>query len=156
MDAYGKLAEKAIAKYVADHKNPYEAEYRAAKAKHDELMARVSENKKKLQWSQTHDDPKRGQYLAEGRTLAAEQREDNKVWMPILTKWQQWESAHMTPTDTSASGDDAGFGRVSARPRVAIPGKDDVVTVDETASMKALREQMEALEPTVHAIVPEL
>ena len=157
MDEYGRLAEKAVAKYAADHKNPYEAEYRAAKAKHDELMARVSENKKKLQWSQTHDDPKRGQYLAEGRTLAAEQREDNKVWLPILTKWQQWESAHMTPTDTfTPGGDDGGRVKPAPRMRVPVPGKDDFAVVDETATMKALREQMEELEPTVHAIVPEL
>ena len=155
VSAYEKLAEKAIAKYAADHKNPNEEEYRSAKARHDELMGRISENKKKLQWSQTHDDPKRGQYLQEGRTLAAEQREENKAWVPVLTKWQQWESAHMTPTETfTPGGEDAGFGRVSARPRVAIPGQDDVVTVEETATMKALREQMEALEPTVHAIVP--
>lgn len=160
MDAYGKLAEKAIAKYAADHKNPYEEEYQAAKVKHDELLARLADNKKKLQWSQTHDDPNRGKYLAEGRTLAAEQREEAKVWQPIVKKWQQWESAHMTPTDTfTPGGDDAGgFGRTkpTARPRVAIPGKDDVVTVEETATMKALREQMEALAPVVHAIVPDL
>lgn len=158
MAAYGKLAEKAIAKYAADHKNPYEAEYQAAKAKHDDLMARVAENKKKLQWSQTHDDPKRGQYLQEGRTLAAEQRDEAKVWQPVLQKWQMWESQHMTPTDTftPGGGDNGGFGRVSARPRVAIPGKDDVVTVEETATMQQLREQMESLAPVVHAIVPDL
>ncbi len=155
--AYEKLAEKAIAKYAADHRNPYEAEYQAAKAKHDDLMARVAENKKKLQWSQTHDDPKRGQYLAEGRNLAAEQRDDARVWQPIVQKWQQWESQHMTPTDTfTPGGDDGDFGRVGPNPRVRVPGKDDVVTVEETAAMQQLREKMEELAPIVHAIMPGL
>ena len=157
MAGYAKLAEKAAAKYAADHRNPYEAEYQAAKARHDELMARVAENKKKLQWSQTHDDPKRGQYLQEGRTLAAEQREDAKVWQPIVQKWQMWESQHMTPTDTfTPAGEETAFGRVGPNPRVKIPGTDDSVTVEETAVMQQQREKMEELAPIVHAIVPGL
>ena len=158
MVAYQKLAEKASAKYAADHQNPYEVEYQAAKAKHDELMARVAENKKKLQWSQTHDDPKRGQYLAEGRNLAAEQREDARVWQPILQKWQMWESQHMTPTDTfTPAGEEVSDSlKPAPRMRIFVNAKGDSVVVDETATMQSLREQMEALAPIVHAIVPDL
>lgn len=160
MEEYGRLVEKAISKYAADHKNPYEAEYQAAKVKHDELMARIAENKRKLDYSKEHADPKRGQYLQEARTLAGEQREDAKVWQPIVQKWQMWESQHVTPTDTFAlpgSDGGSGFGRFkpSARPVVHIPGKEDV-TVEETGRMRELREQMEALADTVHAIAPDL
>ena len=139
---------------------PYEAEYQAAKAKHDELMGRIAENKKKLDYSKEHADPKRGQYLQEARTLAGEQREDAKVWQPIVQKWQTWESQHTAPTDTfSLPGSDEGgsFGRFkpSARPKVQIPGKEEV-TVEETGRMKELREQMEVLADMVHPIAPDL
>ena len=161
MDEYGRLAEKAAAKYAADHKNPYEAEYQAAKAKHDELMKRISENKKKLDYSKFHDDPQRPAYLREGQKLAGEQREDAKTWLPILQKWQAWESAHMTPTDTFSppgDGDDAAGGsvKVSARPSVFIPEKGESVSVEETSAMKEAREKMEALGATVRAIAPNL
>lgn len=163
MEEYGRLAEKTVAKYAADHKNPYEAEYQAAKAKHDELMARISENKKKLDYSKFHDDPQRPAYLREAQKLAGEQREDARVWQPIVQKWQMWESQHMTPTDTfelpgADEGSESGFGRLrpTARPKVAVPGKSEAVTVEESGRMKELREQMEALEATVHAIAPDL
>lgn len=160
MEEYGRLAEKTVAKYAADHKNPYEAEYQAAKARHDELMARIAENKKKLDYSKEHADPNRGKYLQDARTLAGEQREDAKVWQPIVQKWQMWESQHATPTDTFSlpgSDDGSALGRIkpSARPKVVIPGKEDV-TVEETGKMRELREQMEALADTVHAIAPDL
>ena len=161
LEEYGRLAEKVVAKYAVDNKNPYEAEYQAAKAKHDELMARIAENKKKLDYSKEHADPKRGQYLQDARTLAGEQREDAKVWQPIAQKWQMWESQHMAPTDTFTLPDEseADFGhfRPTARPKVAIPGKKgESVTVEETGRMKELREQMESLADIVHAIAPDL
>lgn len=158
VDAYNKMAARVVAKWNASHKNPYEAEYQAAKAKHDALMERIRENDKKIKWSQTHEDPQRPAYLRAGQKLAAEQREDARVWNPIRDKWQAWEREHDT-------GDDDGYGdggnapvRVTPRanPTVRIPGRGEETAVPESPDMQRWREQMESLESTVRAIIPDL
>lgn len=156
VDAYNKMAARVTAKWNASHKNPYEAEYQAAKAKHDALVERIRENDKKIKWSQTHEDPQRPAYLRAGQKLAAEQREDAAVWNPIRDKWQQWEREHDTGDDDG--GGDAGPVRVTPRadPTVRIPGKGEEVSIPESPDMQAWRAQMESLESTVHAIVPGL
>ena len=156
VDAYNKLAARVAAKWNASHKNPYEAEYQAAKAKHDALVERIRENDKKIKWSQTHEDPQRPAYLRAGQKLAAEQREDAAVWNPIRDKWQAWEREHDTGDDYD--GGDGGPVRVTPRanPTVRIPGKGEEVSVPESPDMQSWREQMESLESTVRAIVPDL
>ena len=156
IDAYNKQAARIVAKWNAAHKNPYEAEYQAAKAKHDALVERIRENDKKIKWSQTHEDPQRPAYLRAGQKLAAEQREDAAVWNPIRDKWQAWEREH--DTGDGYDGGDNGPVRVKpgANPTVRIPGSGETVPVPETPDMQRFREQMEALEGTVRAIVPDL
>ena len=158
VDAYNKLAARTVGKWNASHKNPYEAEYQAAKAKHDALMERIRENDKKIKWSQTHDDPKRPAYLREGQKLAGEQRDDARVWNPIRQKWQQWEDENGGGDDGSGgAGEGGGPVRVQPRadPTVFIPGKGET-PVQESPDMQRWREQMESLESTVRAIVPDL
>lgn len=156
IDAYNKLAAKVVARWNAAHKNPYEAEYQAAKAKHDALMERIRENDKKIKWSQTHDDPKRPAYLREGQKLAGEQRDDARVWNPIRQKWQAWEDEHGGSDDDGPGSYDPAPVRPGPNPVVRIPGNGEAVEIRETPDMEAWRAKMDELAPVVRAIAPDL
>ena len=127
---YAKLAAEAKTKAEARSANPYAAEYEAAYAKHADLERRIKENREKVEWSQFHTDPKRGEYLKEGRKLRDEQIADKKTFEPIYRKWKEWEDGH--------------------------PHVEEAAEPEETPKMRSLRAAMEELAPTVHEIFPTL
>lgn len=79
-------------------KNPYEAEYRAAKAKHDAFQKHVNEVNAKIRWSNTHNLPggpsERARLMQEGRTLRGQQVTADAEFKPIRDKWTEWERKH--------------------------------------------------------------
>jgi hypothetical protein len=96
--AYGRLEALRAAAVPSRGLNPHEAQYRAAKAKHDALVREIGELKRKEKISQRQDLPggreERQRVLARLRDLKGEQVRDDAVFNPIRDKWVAWEQAH--------------------------------------------------------------
>ena len=96
--AYGKLEALRAAAVPHRGRNPHEAEYRAAKAKHDALSKEIGELRQKERLSQRQDLPggpeERQRVLSRLRELKGEQARDNAVFNPIRDRWVAWEQAH--------------------------------------------------------------
>ncbi len=95
---YETLRAAAEARAAAERQNPYEAEYRAAKAKFDEIQTEVNAIMERVRWSDTHDLPggirERGQLLQRAQALRPVQNEARRAFNPIREKWEAWEAQH--------------------------------------------------------------
>ena len=129
--AAGKLEALRAAQQPKRGKNPYEAEYQAAKAKHDAFQKHVNEVLAKVRYANTHDLPggpaERARLLSESRTLRSQQVTEDAAFKPIRDKWTEWERKHPEP---------------SFRP------------VKTTPEMKQLQEQIDRLRPAAQQICP--
>ncbi len=131
--AAGKLEALRAAQQPKRGKNPHEAEYQAAKAKHDAFQKRVNEVNSKIRWANTHDLPggptERARLLQEGRNLRGQQVAEDAAFKPIRDKWTEWERKHPEQ---------------HWRP------------VKETPEMKELQKIVDKLHPTVSQLCPGL
>ncbi|MBQ6103747.1 MAG: hypothetical protein IJL06_08760 [Kiritimatiellae bacterium] len=129
--AAGKLESLRAAQQPKRGKNPYEAEYQAAKAKHDAFQKHVNEVNSKIRWANTHDLPggptERARLLQEGRVLRGQQATEDAAFKPIRDKWTDWERKHPEQP---------------WRP------------VKETPEMKELQKIVDKLRPTVVQLCP--
>ncbi len=129
--AAGKLEALRAAQQPKRGKNPHEAEYQAAKAKHDAFQKRVNEVNSKIRWANTHDLPggptERARLLQEGRNLRGQQVAEDAAFKPIRDKWTEWERKHPEQ---------------HWRP------------VKETPEMKELQKIVDKLRPAVQQICP--
>ena len=96
--AAGKLEALRAAQQPKRGKNPYEAEYQAAKAKHDAFQKHVNEVNAKIRYSNTHNLPggptERARLMQEGRNLRGQQVAMDAEFKPIRDKWTEWERKH--------------------------------------------------------------
>lgn len=131
--AAGKLEALRAAQQPKRGKNPYEAEYQAAKAKHDAFQKHVNEVNSKIRWANTHDLPggptERARLLQEGRVLRGQQATEDAAFKPIRDKWADWEKRHPEQ---------------QWRP------------VKETPEMKELQKVVDRLRPAALQVVPGL
>jgi hypothetical protein len=131
--ASAKLDALRAAQQPKRAKNPFEEEYRAAKAKHDAFQKHVNEVNSKIRWANTHDLPggptERARLLQEGRELRGKQVAEDAAFKPIRDKWTDWEKKHP---------------QQNWRP------------VKETPEMKELQQIIDKLRPAVVQICPGL
>ena len=129
--ASAKLEALRAAQQPKRGKNPFEEEYRAAKAKHDAFQKHVNEVNSKIRWANTHDLPggptERARLLQEGRVLRGQQATEDAAFKPIRDKWTDWEKKHP---------------QQNWRP------------VKETPEMKDLQKIVDKLRPTVVQLCP--
>ena len=131
--ASAKLDALRAAQQPKRAKNPFEEEYRSAKAKHDAFQKHVNEVNSKIRWANTHDLPggptERARLLQEGRELRGRQVAEDAAFKPIRDKWTEWEKKHP---------------QQNWRP------------VKETPEMKELQQIIDKLRPAVVQICPDL
>ena len=129
--AVSKIEALRAAQQPKRGKNPYEAEYRAAKEKHDKFQKHVNEVNAKIKYSNTHNLPggpaERQRLMQEGRTLRGQQVTVEAEFKPIRDKWTEWERQHPEQP---------------WRP------------VKETPEMKELQKIVDKLRPTVQQLCP--
>ena len=129
--AVSKIEALRAAQQPKRGKNPYEAEYQAAKAKHDAFQKHVNEVLAKVRYANTHDLPggpaERARLLSESRTLRSQQVTEDAAFKPIRDKWTDWERKHPEQP---------------WRP------------VKETPEMKELQKIIDKLRPTVVQLCP--
>ena len=129
---YETLRAAAEARTATARRNPHEEEYRAAKAKFDDVQNEVNAIMARVRWSDTHDLPggvrERGQLLQRAQALRPVQNEAHRQFNPIREKWEAWEAAHPA----------------SAAPPVSTP------------DMRLLEKELDRLRPEVAKFVPGL
>ena len=102
--------------------NPYEAEYRAAKAKFDTLQTEINEVMAELRRS---DGARRQALMQRAQALRPKQTAALREFNPVKERWQAWENEHP----------DAGE-----------------AAIEETPEMRALQAELDRMRPSVSFI----